>query len=413
MTSGVQKDGIAVVAIVKGIRKGGVKMRSKEIIITIVIGIVIGMSWCKGGGGERDSGTEDIGGEGCKEEECTDTCKGAGYTRGECIDNRCICIEREEEDSGVEDGEGRDSGDEEEVECEGNEDCLNAIASRCEEGMCIGCMEDGDCAHIEGKTKCSEIHECVECKENRDCEGGKKCVGNECVECEENSECEDEGASRCEGGECVGCEEDGDCAHIEGKTKCNEQEHRCVECKVDEECEGGRCRGGECVECIEDEDCRCEDVGCNSHRVCIGNECRDECMECERDEECEAALGSNYYCVIDDIYSSTPAHCAKEAQNGSCDRGKMAVLTRTNAGSSIEQKEVCIVGEGMSCEGLGEIGVSCNIDDNALCGVDSVNEDSTCRGGECTYVCVDSESTPHDEWCPEGWHCGGIYCERD
>ena len=69
------------------------------------------------------------------------------------------------------------------VECTANGQCALETASRCDEKTCVACEGNTDCAHIRGKTVCSQGI-CVECTvANEDVCSGKSCdpATNECT----------------------------------------------------------------------------------------------------------------------------------------------------------------------------------------------------------------------------------------
>lgn len=176
------------------------------------------------------------------------------------------------------------------VECTTAGDCVR-IADGCDD-LQDACA-DGDaesCAQFE--TRCNFVCESNRCEsrcaEDGDCPGGR-CRDGICVQCVENGDCRDD--ERCVRGQCVEpCIDDLACPLF----------HSCVDgecvdtgCRVDRECVAllrnvdARCLEGTCTApCITDSDC--DDPDDYDFMKCVSGQCQH--VGCETDDECRARL---------------------------------------------------------------------------------------------------------------------------
>lgn len=188
-----------------------------------------------------------------------------------------------------------------EAECDAQRPCAAGLL--CQEGRCVGCARDRDCAPDElchpFERRC-ELRACFgrDCRLHDDCALGLFCVQGLCLPpegdpargcavqaCEGSEACPDGSVCDRENGVCeepLGCLGDADCAADE---RCDAAAGRCAPVCADATAEadcgaGMRCLAGLCVDCVVDADCptglqcaadthRCESPGgCFSDRDC-------------------------------------------------------------------------------------------------------------------------------------------------
>ncbi len=147
------------------------------------------------------------------------------------------------------------------------------------QGVCVGCLDDGDCALGYGpRRQCdTKGHVCVECTEASHCGPGRYC---------------DPGTSRC----VEWCFDDSRACFAPGFT-CIEKDRRCAECSRNDNCKGGveaYCNTiiGRCVECFSS-------AQCTSAKRLLCLRYTGRCVECMNDLGC-----------------TPPARC--DARTGAC-----------------------------------------------------------------------------------------------
>jgi hypothetical protein len=136
----------------------------------------------------------------------------------------------------------------------------------------------------------------VSCKGIRDCGGRGECVNSECVACGGTAGCKDGQVCNLFTGRCVPyCDGPDDCAEP-FITQCDVEQHVCVECIGDGQCEVmSKTKRfcvrlvGVCVECFGDTDCgngnRCDgrgDCKCVDDTGCDPDRCDPDSHECVR-----------------------------------------------------------------------------------------------------------------------------------
>jgi hypothetical protein len=185
------------------------------------------------------------------------------------------------------------------VDCVENGDCAgDATLSRCQNGTCAVCIDDTACGAFPGLNACKAGVGCVECVDAGDCTGNpdgpvcKTTAGagaaeiNTCVQCQTNVDCQSPGASVCSNNVCVACTADSPddgideaCRHIDsnGATA------------------GGTplrvCDSGTCVQCTGPRRADCNPNVCNSlTKACtafpVGS--AELCETCVSDAHCAA-----------------------------------------------------------------------------------------------------------------------------
>jgi hypothetical protein len=103
-----------------------------------------------------------------------------------------------------------ESDDAEQISCLINDDCTDRLQSRCVEGLCGPCRENGDCKRFTGYTTCDPDGKCVGCIDDLDCRNPERayCVDQTCVQCLSDSDC---GSEHCGEFVCVQCITDTHC----------------------------------------------------------------------------------------------------------------------------------------------------------------------------------------------------------
>jgi hypothetical protein len=179
------------------------------------------------------------------------------------------------------------------VDCLEPGDCSgNAALSKCGvSGTCSICTVDEDCGAVTGKGACKTDVGCVECVNDTQCDGnadGPHCkltnngasqgtaAVNTCVQCTSNADCTGAGAALCQNNACVPCVGDADCAHLD----------------TNGAAAGGTlgvCDTGTCVECTGPKRAACGTNVCNSlTKVCSTQAAgsADLCETCVSDAAC-------------------------------------------------------------------------------------------------------------------------------
>jgi Cys-rich repeat protein len=163
------------------------------------------------------------------------------------------------------------------------------------EGVCVGCLIDGDCGADEVCDTATDT--CVGCVDDGDCDAGEVCDAATDT--------------------CVGCVDDGDC---DGGI-CDTTSNTCVECLDDGDCPGQVCDPdtNQCEDCYSDgaagTDPGCEsddglDPVCNEgNRTCGGCTVDADCADNERGTDCrsggQCGCQNNNNCLHDEAAGPT------------------------------------------------------------------------------------------------------------
>ncbi len=276
--------------------------------------------------------------------------------------------------------------------CSGTDDCTGALPA-CDEvaGICVACVEDGDCAPDErcddqtcvffcvGDRQCADGEVCdlatgtcyeSECTDDGDCAGGELCRMGRC-EPIDTVVCEPGGAT-CDGETLVQCSRDGT---SQTRTPCA-GDAVCVEDEAGARCADPICRPDD-VGCIDaDTAYLCDSTGtdrqllpCPEGRGCLDGVCRSRICEagavrCEGDtlRVCNASGTAEQT-----LSCATDPACA-DAELG-CACVEAACVER-----------VCVPGSGQ-CVGAGVR--SCSDDGTELLPLANCADDEACFGGAC------------------------------
>ena len=293
------------------------------------------------------------------------------------------------------------------VECIADTDCAGSPSTTtCSpDGACGPCVADADCAGLPGRLACLTGIGCVECTNDQHCtidptRRSCKSVGNSsdeaavntCVQCLDNSACLTPNASACTNNVCAGCTVDADCTHIDATPGAP----------------GGArpvCDDGTCVECAGNRRDACGATVCDTvARTCAlfpvasAGTC-DPCVsdaQCEADERCAQQLFENtpagFYCFP--IASSTAPTCPPQlfidpvtTNTIDGEQQTLCMPRRTTCPSIVVQTTVCTTDDDCGIPGL----------DDGLC----VPVDATVS--QCTMPCNTSNDCPSSlAACPLG-----------
>ena len=256
--------------------------------------------------------------------------------------------------------------------CEVNRDCSSNI---CQNGQCLECASDSDCASGEG---CHPVtYECLPKCTFYFCQGG--------LVCDENT------------GLCVECTGNDDCSTGE----CDTSTNRCVECTTDADCVYGNCdtSTGTCNTCQSDSDCA---TGrCDPYQLkCVAG--KGLCESCGSDSECFSGD-----CLV--IYGQSgilEQVCSKGCDGDrDCPSGFECIQTQSHGRQCYPRQT--------TCGAMNTLGDQC-INDNQ-CGVPG-HPDSDCialhnqQGIICTFKCREAEDCPVGSSCIDVWMLGEQYC---
>lgn len=330
----------------------------------------------------------------------------ARFTCGGCIDDR-DCFAKPGLGPLCRPNDGRC------VDCLSDSDCADdPAASNCsEDGACIACVSDVDCSFLQGTLACLSAVGCVECTETSDCSSnpaGAVCkasnVGpapeerptNTCVECVSNTDCVTPAASRCEDNRCVPCSSDSDCAQVDSLSGPSPTTPL------------GVCDLGTCVQCTGRHAAACGTNVCNRETRTCSNvlaDSADLCEPCLSDAHC--SLDGTSFCS-QDIFGTValgffcfPA--AEFSEDEPCSQTPFSeqALTTTSDG---EQAALCLL-DRTTCSGMADaIRQACT--ENADCGSPEL-DDGRCVIGLCSLPCT----TERDCFDPTVGSCLGGACQ--
>ena len=334
--------------------------------------------------------------------------------------------------------------DADEPECSESAPCSSPERPFCDEGRCMGCLDDEHCLDFSDRRVCrSGDGVCVSCDEENvaHCpDTAPFCADNQCVACLEDQpdHCDTPTAPRCLDGRCQACEVHDDCSRFEGAPWCDHDLRSCVSCIddsdvaesfcsaperarcVDGECQpceergdcsqfdetetcGARscvCHNDACVECAATADCPLRDLGLDCNLTT--NTCVDACFRCGEDDDCMEELGPGFACVLE---LSGSLRCLQLVSGDDPGPGPPWKARELRAATS-ETRLVNVWAppfEGTSCAAVEMLGDECET--RANCGISGVDSDAQCNGEYCTYPCDD------DANCYDGATCLGFQCE--
>lgn len=327
--------------------------------------------------------------------------------------------------------------------CSSDDDCNSSICADAGGDIgtiCSGCEFDSDCgqeqvcviASAAGYADCSGTLDLGDsCTSDEQCISGE-CRGEVCSECTNDSDCsdggfcvdsiDDVGYFVCEGELGDYCEANDDC----GTDYCFINRNVCSECSVNADC-------GVSQECDYDGgDGYASCVGtatlgdsCDSDQQCISESCNTGvCSECNSDSDCNGGTctddrsGTGYFVCEGEL---------GEDCNNDDDCGLGYCYPAQDVCSECANDEDCGVlmdcvydnGDGYaSCTGIGELGETCDIDNQCISGYctggvcSDCGGNGDCDGGSCIegndgyYFCT----TPLSEPCSTGEECDSGYC---
>ena len=116
--------------------------------------------------------------------------------------------------------------------CTEDDQCPEAFAY-CQDGDCVGCIENEHCASAETPYCALDGNLCVECLEHEHCTSPERaqCTDNHCIPCTAAEHCTSPDFPVCEANVCSGCQSDDDCTRFgDGNGVCDLTSGACVEC---------------------------------------------------------------------------------------------------------------------------------------------------------------------------------------
>ena len=235
-------------------------------------------------------------------------------------------------------------------------------------------------ANCEGYCVNDQCFDCVKGDDDKACKDASTpaCLNDgTCVECDEDEQCADPEASMCDTQkhECVACEGDEQCAHLEETSLCSPTTNTCVQCTVADE---SACGANSCDPATN----TCTTTPRASLNACEG---------CQADSECK----TNFRCVPMEFQGQARegGYCLKDSTVEGCTVNPYRAPSPARVSLSGEEATVyCSINETLTtCEAVLDLNKDKDCTTADDCGVPGLN-DGLCETvslspNKCTYGC--------------------------